>query len=167
MAYPMKYRMILVLVFGLILSAPGRSEALTGRVVSIADGDTLTVLDDSLVQHKIRLAGIDAPEKRQSFGQRAKQSLAMLCFQQTVNVVFNKRDRYGRIVGQVLLDGQNVNLAQLQAGMAWVYMQYLHDLEPGTQTVFIEAEQQARAAKIGLWRESEPVPPWVFRRRTK
>lgn len=119
------------------------------------------------VQHKIRLAGIDAPEKRQSFGQRAKQSLAMMTYLKTVKVKFAKRDRYVRILGQVLIDGNDINLAQVQAGMAWVYTQYLNGIDLRTQALLIEAEHNARAASLGLWRDSQPVPPWIFRRLSK
>jgi endonuclease YncB( thermonuclease family) len=99
-------------------------EILRGRVVKIADGDTLTVLDRSNRQHKIRLVGIDAPERKQPFHTKSRQNLADLVFGKEVAVEWHKRDRYKRILGKVVLDGQDVNLAQIRAGLAWHYKQY-------------------------------------------
>lgn len=90
-----------------------------GVVVGVADGDTITVLDDERQQHKIRLAGIDAPEKKQSFGQKSKASLSSMVFGKSVTVEWTKRDRYRRIIGLVLVDGVDSNLKQVKAGMAW------------------------------------------------
>ena len=97
---------------------------LNGRVVGVADGDTVTVLDASRQQHKIRLMGIDAPEKRMPYGNRSKQSLSDLIFDRQVQVEYNKKDRYGRTVGKIIVDGVDANLAQIKAGMAWHYKQY-------------------------------------------
>jgi endonuclease YncB( thermonuclease family) len=99
-----------------------QAETLGGRVVKIADGDTVTILDESNRQHKVRLVGIDAPERKQPFGTR--QHLADLVFGKTVVVKWQKRDRYQRILGKVLVDGQDVNLEQIKAGLAWHYKQY-------------------------------------------
>ena len=96
----------------LCLSATAQPQTITGKVVAISDGDTLTVLDANNRQHKIRLDGIDAPESSQDFGSRAKQSLSDLVFGKTVTVTSAKRDRYGRIVGQVLCDGKSANIEQ-------------------------------------------------------
>ena len=96
----------------------------TGNVVGIADGDTITVLDADKVQHKIRLTGIDAPEKKQPFGNRSKQSLSDMVFNKTVTVETGKRDRYGRELGKVLADGKDVNLERVRAGLAWHYKAY-------------------------------------------
>ena len=97
---------------------------LQGEVVGIADGDTLTLLDSSKTQYKIRLAGIDAPERNQPFGNQSRQALAELAFRQHVVVEWTKYDRYRRIIGKVLLDGRDLNLAQVSAGMAWHYKEY-------------------------------------------
>jgi endonuclease YncB( thermonuclease family) len=102
----------------LCLSAAAQPQTITGKVVAIADGDTLTVLDASNRQHKIRLDGIDAPESSQDFGSRAKQSLSDLVFGKTVNVISSKKDRYGRTLGKVTLEGSDINLAQIY-GVAW------------------------------------------------
>ena len=141
---------------------------LTGQVVGISDGDTLKVLDANHQVHTIRLMGIDAPEKAQPFGQRAKQSLSALVFQQQVQVEWHKQDRYGRIVGQVRTRaGVDVCLEQLQRGMAWHYKQYEREQSPADRQSYAAAEAEARAAKLGLWRDAAPLPPWHFRRNGK
>lgn len=137
-----------------------------GRVVGVADGDTITVLDAGKVQHKIRLAGIDAPEKKQPFGQRSKQSLSDLVFDKAVTVETNKRDKYKRNVGKVLVDGVDANLLQVQRGFAWHYKAYEREQPAVDRKVYADAENEARAAKLGLWAGSEPEPPWEFRHKS-
>jgi len=97
----------------LCLSATAQPQIITGKVVSVSDGDTVTVLDEQRRQHKIRLDGIDAPESSQDFGSRAKQSLSDLVFGKTVTVISSKKDRYGRTLGKVTIDGRNINLEQI------------------------------------------------------
>ena len=135
----------------------------TGLVVGIADGDTLTLLDADHVQHKIRLAGIDAPEKRQEFGSRSKQNLADLVFRKQVTVEWNKFDRYGRVIGKVLVGGDDVCLAQVRAGLAWHYKAYQREQSAADRERYAQAELDARASRRGLWRDASPVPPWDFR----
>ena len=138
---------------------------LLGAVVSVSDGDTITVLDSTQAQHKIRLSGIDAPEKKQSYGQRSKQSLSDLVFNQRVTVEWVKRDRYGRIVGKVVLpSGADANLQQIKRGMAWHYKAYEREQPPEDRAAYAEAERVAREARAGLWQDAQPVPPWEFRR---
>lgn len=151
------------LVF-LLLHAATNAQTLAGLVIGVSDGDTLTILDDQLRQHKIRLAGIDAPEKRQDFGTRAKQSLSELAYKQHVTVDTGKTDRYGRIVGKVMVDGDDVNLAQVRRGMAWHYKAYEREQIPADRQAYAAAENVARAAKTGLWGMPNPMPPWEFRR---
>jgi len=91
------------------------------KVVKVTDGDTVHVLDQSTVKHKIRLGGIDAPEKKQAFGKKSKQNLASLVAGKQVEVEYNKRDRYGRIIGKLIKDGQDINLLQIKHGYAWHY----------------------------------------------
>ncbi len=134
-----------------------------GRVVGVADGDTVTMLDTEKVQHKIRLSGIDAPEKKQPFGQRSKESPSDLVFNKPVTVDTDKQDRYGRKVGKVLVDGQDANLEQVKRGMAWHYKTYEREQSANDRKVYADAESDARAARLGLWNDSEPVPPWEFR----
>jgi endonuclease YncB( thermonuclease family) len=147
----------------LALACTAYAETVIGRVVGVADGDTITVLDADKVQHKIRLAGIDAPEKKQAFGNRSKESLSDMVFDKTVNVETEKRDRYGRQIGKVLVDGQDVNLVQVERGMAWFYRQYQREQSPNDRKLYEAAEDAAKAGKRGLWRDAEPVPPWDFR----
>lgn len=98
---------------------------ITGKVIKIADGDTLTILDRSQQQYRIRLSQIDAPEKSQAFGQQSKRSLSGMCFGKNAIVNIEDEDRYGRIVGIVVCNGINANRSQLESGMAWVYDSYL------------------------------------------
>lgn len=147
----------------LLLALATHAETITGRVVAIADGDTITVLDAAKTQHKIRLAGIDAPEKAQAFGQRSKESLSDLVFDQAVTVETTKRDRYGRSVGTVLVDGLDANLEQIKRGMAWHYKAYEREQSPQERQDYAKAEEVARGARVGLWKDAQPVPPWDFR----
>ena len=111
----------------------------------------------------LRLVGIDAPEKAQAFGQRSKEHLASLVHQKQVTVETSKTDKYGRRVGQVLLNCQDMNLEQLRAGQAWYYRQYERELTPELRESYAAAEAQAKEGRIGLWRDAQPVPPWVWR----
>ena len=147
----------------LALACAAHAETITGMVVGVTDGDTITVLDADKVQHKIRLAGIDAPEKKQAFGNRSKESLSDMVFDKTVNVETEKRDRYGRQIGKVLVNGQDVNLVQVERGMAWFYRQYQREQSPNDRRLYEAAEDAAKADRRGLWRDAAPVPPWVFR----
>ena len=147
----------------LALACTAHAETITGRVVGVADGDTITVLDANKVQHKIRLSGIDAPEKKQPFGNRSKESLSALAFDKTVNVETSKRDKYGRQIGKVLVDGRDVNLVQVERGMAWFYRQYQREQSLNDQRLYEAAEDAARASKRGLWRDADQVSPWVWR----
>jgi endonuclease YncB( thermonuclease family) len=108
---------VLILLF---LNLPlAQAETLSGRVVRVTDGDTIVVLDASKVQHKIRLTGIDAPERGQAFGTKSKEHLFDLIAGKSVVVDYNKFDRYGRTLGKVLQNGEDVNLEQVESGMAW------------------------------------------------
>jgi endonuclease YncB( thermonuclease family) len=152
-------------VAALLLALPLASAAntLTGLVVGIADGDTLTLLDADHVQHKIRLAGIDAPEKRQAFGNRSKQNLADLVFRKQVSVEWNKFDRYGRVIGKVLAGGEDVCLMQVRAGLAWHYKAYEREQSAADRDRYAQAELEARASRRGLWHDAKPTPPWDSR----
>jgi len=136
---------------------------LAGRVVGVSDGDTVTVLTAENRQFKIRLSGIDAPEKKQPFGARAKETLSRQLYGQAVVVEWTKTDRYGRIVGKIEVAGVDANLEQIREGSAWVYTQYLRELPIEDQRLYLEAERQAKSAHRGLWRDSDPEPPWQWR----
>lgn len=152
-----------VTLFALIAFA----DELQGRVVAIADGDTITVLDASETQHKVRLKSIDAPERAQAFGQASKRNLSAIIFGKLVTVEFSKRDRYGRIIGRVLLDGQDICLAQVASGYAWHYTEYEREQSPSERKAYAEAEAEAREQKRGLWRDPSPVAPWEYRREQR
>lgn len=151
----------------LLWSAVAAADMLQGKVVGVADGDTITVLDDNHAQHKIRLAGIDAPEKAQPFGQTSKQSLSGMVFGKRVSVDWQKRDRYDRIVGKVLLNQQDVNLKQLEAGLAWHYKKYEQEQAAADRDSYARTEGQAKRVKLGLWIEDNPVAPWDWRKQKR
>lgn len=137
---------------------------LRGQVVAITDGDTLKVLDTEKHQHTVRLAGIDAPEKRQPFGEKAKAALAAKVARRTVRVVWRTHDRYRRILGDVYVthEGEHwVNRELVAAGMAWQYRRF--DKRPELAA----AEQAARKARRGLWSDPHPVAPWDWRQQHK
>ena len=147
----------------LCLVFQAQAETLLGKVIHVQDGDTITVLDETNTQHKIRLSGIDAPERRQAFGNVSKESLAEQVAGQSVAVEWDKVDRYGRKVGKVLLGGLDSNLVQVKRGLAWHYKKYEREQSHADQQSYAVAEAEARAAKLGLWRDADPMPPWKFR----
>lgn len=140
------------------------ADRIDGRVVSVADGDTITVLDHSKKTHRIRLTGIDAPEKSQPFGQRSKQSLSDMVYGKRVEVIYGKRDHYGRILGKVVMPWGDVNLAQASAGMAWHYKRYARDQPASDRAAYANAETAAKREGRGLWADKNPAPPWAWRR---
>lgn len=158
---------ILLAAASLLLVHVSAADTLHGRVVGIADGDTVTVLDDTNTQWKIRLMGIDAPEKKMPFGQKSKESLSALVFNKQVYVDFNKRDRYGRTVGKILVDGTDANLEQVKAGLAWHYKQYEREQSVADRAAYAQAEELARTERRGLWADADPIPPWDWRHQQK
>jgi endonuclease YncB( thermonuclease family) len=152
------YTAIVFLAFSASALAGKPHYDITGKVVKIADGDTLTVLDGSNTQHKIRLAGIDAPEKGQPFGTKARENLAGQVFGQSVRVEVIDVDRYHREVGRIFLGERFVNMEMVRDGFAWRYVTYD---KPGE---FTAAEADARDHRRGLWADPNPVPPWEWRR---
>lgn len=144
---------LLLLAVASLLSA----ETYTGKCVGVHDGDTISVMKSGRAV-KIRLEGIDCPELGQDFGTRAKQFTSGLVFGKDVEVKEYNLDRYGRMVARVYVQGKDVCLELVKAGLAWHYKRYSSD------PVLAEAEVQARKAKVGLWSVPDPVPPWDFRR---
>jgi len=133
----------------------------TGPVVSVLDGDTIEVLHN---QHpeRIRLNGIDCPEKRQAFGKKAKQFTSTLAYGKELTIPVHRTEPHGRTVGDVVLpDGTNVSRELVKAGLAWWYRQYSKDESLGV------LEQEAREAKRGLWSDPHPIPPWEVRHPKK
>ena len=145
-----------------LLSLSLFSAEIKGKVVAVTDGDTITVLDEmDKGNFKIRLDKIDAPEKQQAFGNKAKQFLSSLIFGKQVSIRYKAIDRYGRILGVIYCDGAEINLVMVQNGYAWHYSYY--DQPPA----YIQAEKQARADKKGLWADPNPVNPYEFRKMQK
>jgi endonuclease YncB( thermonuclease family) len=132
-------------------------------VIGISDGDTLTVLDALHVRHRVRLAGIDAPERAQPYGAASKRNLSRLVYGVSVRVEYEKHDRYGRIVGKILTDGRDASLEQLRVGLAWHYKQYQREQSSADRNAYAEVEREAQLAHAGLWRDPSPVPPWTWR----
>ncbi|MDO5054034.1 MAG: thermonuclease family protein [Pasteurella oralis] len=132
------------------------------KVVSISDGDTLSCLLKNNKLIRVRLAGIDAPEKNQAFGQKAKQFLGKLVHKQQVKLVVAGYDHYQRTLAEVYtLQGQNINLAMVKAGMAWVYEKY------NTKSIYLQAQHKAKQQNLGLWQERHPIPPTQWRREKR
>lgn len=131
-----------------------------GRVVGITDGDTVRVLvqDPTPREIRVRLHGIDAPERSQAFGTRARQELSKLVYGKIVRIEKVETDRYGRTVARIFADGTDVNAEMVRRGFAWWYRRYAPD-----DPVLRRAEEEAKAARAGLWRDSNPTPPWEFR----
>ena len=159
----MKLLMSFLLIFSVCTASA--SKILQGKVVSVADGDTITVLDAEKNQHKIRLQGIDAPEKAQAFGAKSKQALYEMVHGKTVQVSFEKSDKYGRILGKVLLDGQDICHEQIKAGLAWHYKKYQNQQPLVDRDAYSASETAAKSEKLGLWSDPRPVAPWDFRKR--
>ena len=158
----------LLLIFFLAVFAGTASAAdlktFTARVVGVVDGDTVDVLTAERSLERIRLTGIDAPEKSQAFGQRSKQHLSDLVFGKTVRIEWAKRDRNKRIVGRILISGNDANLEIVKAGLAWHYKQYEREQRPEDRLLYADAETAARKKKNGLWADPNPISPWDYRR---
>ena len=154
------------LIFAALLASVGlaNAEVLVGQVVGVSDGDTITLISADKSQHKIRLAGIDAPEKAQAFGQASKQSLAEMVFNKKVSVLWTKRDRYHRLIGKVLIDDMDVCLEQIKRGMAWHYKKYQNEQSLTDRELYSSTEIKVKNSKLGLWKDVETIPPWEFRR---
>ena len=157
--------MRLVITLFLILAySIAQAETLIGRVVRVTDGDTIVVLDTNNIQHKIRLQGIDAPERKQAYGTKSKEHLSDSVAGKFVVIEYEKRDYYKRILGKVLLSNQDMNLEQIKAGLAWHYKKYQKDQIPTDRDLYSKVEIEARETKRGLWHDPEPVPPWEYRK---
>lgn len=154
-------RIFIPLLLILLLVSTAQAITLSGRVVKVTDGDTIQVLVNGKAE-KIRLSGIDCPEKKQPFGQAATRFTLKLAAQKIVTVQVETTDRYGRKVAEVFLpDGHSLNRELVHAGYAWWFRKYSNDQSIG------ELENEARAARRGLWAEPQPVAPWDWRKRPK
>lgn len=156
----MKFLVSLLVLFCCFAFSNSYAAEITGSVISVADGDTFTLLTADKQEIKIRLAEIDAPESGQPYGNRSKQVLTRILHGKTVEVIIETTDRYGRTVGRPFVDGVDVCKEMVRLGAAWVYRDYVVD-----DTLF-DVEAEARQAKNGLWgiSESTSTPPWEWRR---
>lgn len=136
------------------------ADTFAGLVVRVSDGDTITVADAN-TERRVRFAQIDAPEKKQPFGPEAREKLASLVLGKSVTVEYDATDRYGRIIGQVVIDATDVNFWLVREGYAWVYVEYPHT------PPYVAAEAEARQAQRGLWAQPNPLPPWIYRRNVR
>ena len=164
---PKRYLMRAFFLISTVLTCIFSASAaqLEGRVVKVSDGDTITVLDSSKTQHRIRLTGIDAPEKKQAFGEKSRLSLAALVAGKNVTVHWDNKDRYNRILGKVITpDGKDANLLQIKNGMAWHYKQYSKTRPFNETSLYSSAEDKAKKDRIGLWVYKNPVAPWDWRK---
>jgi endonuclease YncB( thermonuclease family) len=173
-------RVFTVLAFGL-LSFSSIAGTLSGRVVATTDGGTLIVLDAHNKRHKVRIAGIEAPETTQPYGDRSKQHLADLVLDKSVSVEWQQFDTYGRVFGKVMLARMNacpaaqldcpktidVGMAQIVAGFAWQYRHFENEQTPQDRAAYSFGERVARAKRAGLWADTGPVPPWQWRSEHK
>lgn len=155
----------LLLFLALLIPLFAHAETISGKVVSVSDGDTITILDASNTQFKIRLMGIDSPESKQAFGKKSKENLSRLVFGKTVDAECTKKDRYQRLICKIYIEGVDINLLQIRDGMAWWYAQYQKEQSAIDRQSYAEAEEVARGAKKGLWVDLEPQAPWEFRKR--
>lgn len=157
----MRLHIIFLLTFLLGLAPYTQAASFTGKLVKVIDGDTVEVMHDGKVE-RIRLAQIDCPEQGQPFGQAAKRYVLKVAAQKIVTVEVETVDRYGRTVGEVFLpDGSNLNKRIVGAGYGWQYKKYSKD------PAYADLEAEARAAKLGLWKDKNPIPPWEWRRERR
>ena len=158
--FPVKIRAAAALAALWLLASCDEGKQFSGMVVSIADGDTVTVLHAGKPE-RVRLYGVDCPEKKQPFGTRARQLTGQLAFKKVVTVRVKDRDRYGRTVGEVVLpDGKVLNQELVRAGLAWWYRDYA-----AGDARLARLEQEARDAGRGVWSDAKPMPPWEYRKR--
>ena len=158
------------IIIALILAAASFTsfaDQLVGKVIKVTDGDTVNVLTSDNETHKIRLSGIDAPEKKQAFGNRSKQALTELIDGKIVSVEYNKLDKYQRVVGKIMFNGQDVNLRQIKLGLAWHYKKYEKEQDVEDRSIYANAQYLAQRVKAGLWYEVTPIAPWDYRKQKR
>lgn len=143
------------------------SNVIPGKVIAISDGDTITLLTPEKQQLKIRLVGIDAPEKKQAYGTKARDHLAAHVFRQAVEVDIRKKDQYGRSLGVVYLGDNDINQLMIRDGYAWFYKHYAKEQPKEEALRYADSEREARTQGKGLWADPHPVPPWEFRKASK
>ncbi|MBT3515158.1 MAG: thermonuclease family protein [Nitrospina sp.] len=175
------YRLIIFFWFHFLLAIapPLSAESINGKVIKVVDGDTIIVLDDNGFKYRIRLAAIDAPEKKsQPYSSESTMSLRWLVHNKGATVEYSKYDRYGRIVGKIMVGSKgdkhcliiecarttDVGLEQIKSGMAWHYKRYQNEQSIEDRKFYSSAERVAKKKQIGLWRDKNPIQPWKWRR---
>lgn len=159
------WQRLIVIVYFFCL--PVWAKSYLAHAVFIADGDTVIVQEADGTEHKVRLVGIDAPEKEQHYGLAAKQHLQRVLGNKVLRVETQQNDVYGRELGTLWLNEDDVNLAQIQAGFAWHYRRFAAQQALARRLSYAAAETAARQAKLGLWQETNPTPPWDFRQQQR
>jgi endonuclease YncB( thermonuclease family) len=151
----------LLLLPALCIGSAVQAWTLQGQVVAVVSGDTLRIRDERKVQHTVRLAGVDAPEKFQAHGQRSLDTLRELAFQKYVTVegVGSGSPRIGR----VRVEGRDISMEQLQRGAVWYDKSRAQALSASDRQAYAAAQDEARLARVGLWRDKQPIPPWEYR----
>lgn len=152
--------LLAVLFFPLLSHA----ELLHGMAQRVADGDTVTVEDADGERYRVRLAGIDAPERKQPFGKASTRNIYNNVFDKKVVVDWYKKDRWGRLIGKVMLNGRDLNYEQVAEGYAWHFKKYAKEQTPENRKKYADAEQAAIESKRGLWQDKEVVAPWAYRK---
>jgi endonuclease YncB( thermonuclease family) len=147
-------------------STSARTDSLlVGKVIRVIDGDTVDVLDTSIIVHRVRLKGIDAPERGQAFYQVAKENLDHIALDREVTITWNKVDKWNRIIGKVLLDGRDICLEQIRGGLAWHFKKYQNEQSEEDRRLYDFAQTEARLHRRGLWLDDSPIAPWMKRDR--
>jgi len=136
-----------------------------GVITRIVDGDTVVIESDQGIKYKIRLLGIDAPEIKQLYGKEATKYLSNLILGKTLLVIESDKDRYKRLLGKLVLEGHDINLALVKNGMAWHYKYYQFSQNKKDQLLYSNAEKYAKVNKLGLWSKSTTSPPWQWRKK--
>ena len=154
---------VIAAMFGGFCAAPAQAETYMGRIIGVADGDSLTLLDAQNRSHNIRLIGIDAPELAQAYGQAAQTSLAALALDQKATALCHPPVLNQREICTVTIGGQDIGLAQIRSGLAWWYLQNAAALSVATQSNYRQAEFHAKTRRLGLWDAKNPKPPWDWR----
>ena len=148
-------------------SCPNCEYVLQGEVNRVLDGDTLDLVDRDRHTFRIRLKGIDAPEKTQAYGPKAKALLTKLVLNQNVHISWNEKDMYGRLIGKVSLNDKDICLAMVAAGLAWHFTKYEQSQTDADRQLYKETEKRVREQHKGLWADPSPVPPWQYRQQQR
>ena len=154
-------------LLGIAPSATVAATLLTGRVLTVQDGDSFELLTAEGRRLRVRIAAIDAPERHQRFAGRSREHLRELLLGHPVTLTVQKTDRYGRLIADVRRDERDIGLAQLEAGLAWHFRRYAVEQPVARRLVFEQAEQRARRRRAGLWRDETPVAPWQYREQAR